>query len=87
MIAVAAAMYALAYPYLSGDIKAQKRAAALVSHSERAASSRNADPAKRRKLIAESLKDVEQKSKRKASLEQRIAQAGLSLSKVFSPEV
>jgi tight adherence protein B len=81
MLSVAAAMYALAYPYLSGDIKAQKRASALLSGSERAVASRSADPAKRRKLIAESLKDVEQKSKRKASLEQRIAQAGLSVSK------
>jgi tight adherence protein B len=81
MLSVAAAMYALAYPYLSGDIKGQKRASALLSGSERAVASRGADPAKRRKLIAESLKDVEQKSSRKASLEQRIAQAGLSISK------
>jgi tight adherence protein B len=81
MFAAAAAMYALVYPYLSGDIKAQKRAAALLTSSERAAAGRNADPAKRRKMIAESLKDVEKKSKKKASLEERIAQAGLSVSR------
>jgi tight adherence protein B len=81
MLAVAAAMYALVYPYLSGDVKAQKRAAALLSGSERAVANRSADPAKRRKLIAESLKDVGKKSTRKATLEQRIAQAGVSMSK------
>lgn len=77
-VAVAGAMYALVYPYLSGDIKAQKRTAALVT-SDRRRESRAADPAKRRKMIADSLKDVETKSARRASLEERIAQAGLDV--------
>jgi len=79
-IAVAGGLYAVVYPYLSGEIKAQKRTQALLApSSERAASGRGADPNKRRKLIAESLKEVEaQNRKKKVTLEQRIAQAGLA---------
>lgn len=79
MLAVAGVMYAFVYPYLSGDIKAEKRAKALVATSvDRTNMQRNQDPAKRRKAIAESLKEVETKTKRSVTLEQRIAQAGLS---------
>lgn len=83
-LAVAGVMYALVYPYLSGDIKAQKRTAAMVSStSGRASASRSLDPAKRRKAIAESLKEVEaQNKKKKLTLEQRIAQAGLTWSRL-----
>lgn len=73
--------YAFIYPYLSGDIKGQKRAAALMSTKGGRVSQMNrADPAKRRKQIAESLKEMEtqNRKKSKATLEQRIAQAGLS---------
>lgn len=80
VLAVAGVMYALVYPYLSGEIKGQRRAAALLSaNNERSVSTRGADPAKRRKLIAESLKEVEEKNKKKKlTLEQRITQAGLT---------
>lgn len=84
VLAVGGVMYALVYPYLSGEIKAQKRAAALVAPgaaSERASAVRGADPAKRRKAIAESLKEVEEKTKKKLTLEQRIMQAGLTWSR------
>ena len=80
MLSVAAAMYAFVYPYLSGDIKAQKRAAALMTNGDRANSIKGIDPVKRRKLIADSLKDIE-RSKKRATLEQRIQQAGLSISR------
>jgi len=71
-----AAVYAVAYPYLSGEIKAQKRQAALLSGGPAArASGKNVDQAKRRKAIADSLNEVEGK-KRKADLQQRIQQAG-----------
>lgn len=82
-IAVAGLMYAFVYPYLSGDIKAQKRQKALMTGtSERAVAGRGADPAKRRKMIADSLKEVEEKSKKKrADLETRITQAGLTWTK------
>jgi tight adherence protein B len=82
-IAVAGLMYALVYPYLSGDIKAQKRQKALMSgSSERSVAGRGTDPAKRRKMIAESLKEVEEKNKKKrVDLETRITQAGLTWTK------
>jgi tight adherence protein B len=74
-------MYAFVYPYLSGDIKAQKRQAALTSASATRNSSRaNLDQAKRRKAITDSLGEAEGKAK-KVDLEQRIQQAGLDISK------
>jgi tight adherence protein B len=80
MLSVAAVMYAFVYPYLSGDIKAQKRTAALFSSADRSTANKGVDPAKRRKLIADSLKDVE-RSKKRATLEQRIQQSGLTISR------
>jgi len=83
-LAVAGLMYAFVYPYLSGDIKAQKRQAALTAGGgDRNVSGRGGvDPAKRRKAIAESLKEVEEKNKKKrVDLEQRIVQAGLTWTK------
>nr|WP_255608853.1 type II secretion system F family protein [Methylosinus sp. Sm6] len=75
-------MYSVVYPYLSGDIKAQKRQAALMASGERRREGRGADPAKRRKMIQDSLKDVEAKAKT-VTLEQRIARAGLSVSQTL----
>jgi tight adherence protein B len=80
-LAVGGVMYAVVYPYLSGDIKAQKRTAALMSSTERRRDNRSADPAKRRKMIQDSLKDIETKAAKKLTLEQRIAQAGLKVSR------
>ncbi|PPD44256.1 MAG: pilus assembly protein [Methylocystis sp.] len=83
VITVAGLMYAFVYPYLSGDIKAQKRQAALTGgSSDRAGAGKGVDPAKRRKLITESLKEVEERNKKKRlDLEQRITQAGLTWTK------
>jgi tight adherence protein B len=70
----------------SGSAKARRRLAAVGPRKERAQSgSRNVDPAKRRKAIAESLKEFEAESqKKKVTIEQRIAQAGLTFErKVF----
>jgi tight adherence protein B len=80
-LAVGGVMYAVVYPYLSGDIKAQKRTAALMTSNERRRDNRSADPAKRRKMIQDSLKDIETKAAKKLTLEQRIAQAGLKVSR------
>ncbi|MBI1868802.1 MAG: type II secretion system F family protein [Methylocystis sp.] len=83
-VMVAGGMYALVYPYLSGDIKAQKRAASLITSADRGGGSRVSDPAKRRKMISENLKDIEaqnKKPKKRVSVEQRIAQAGLNVSR------
>lgn len=83
VVAVAALMYAFVYPYLSGEIKAQKRQAALMTGpADRSSNMRGGDPAKRRKAIADSLKEVEEKNKKqRITLEQSIAQAGLTWSK------
>ncbi len=82
-LAVASVMYVFVYPYLSGEIKAQKRAQALTAPTgEHGVTSKGADPAKRRKMVADSLKEVEEKNKRKRlTIEQRIAQAGLTWTK------
>jgi tight adherence protein B len=83
MLAVGGLFYAFVYPYLSGDIKAEKRQAALQQRSSaRRVGDRSNDPLQRRKQIAESLKELEQKGKgKKLTLDARIAQAGLSWSK------
>jgi tight adherence protein B len=81
-VVVAALMYVIAYPFLSGDAKAQKRAAALMTNTkERSVAARTSnDPAKRRKAIADTLKEFEsQNKKKKVTIEQRIAQAGLTI--------
>lgn len=81
VICVGGVMYALVYPYLSGEIKAQKRQAALTAAtSARQGSSRNNEQAKRRKAISDSLNAVDGK-KKQVDLEQKIQQAGLEISK------
>jgi tight adherence protein B len=82
MLAVGGLFYVFVYPHLSGDIKAEKRQAALQKSTPRRAGDRGNDPAQRRKQIAESLKELEAKGKsKKLTLDARIAQAGLSWSK------
>ena len=82
MFAVGGVFYVFVYPYLSGDIKAEKRQAALQKSAARRSGDRLNDPLQRRKQIAESLKELEAKGKsKKLTLEARIAQAGLTWSK------
>ena len=84
VVAVGGAFYALVYPYISGQAKAEKRQSALTNRNRSVQSNdRTVDIANRRKQIAESLKELEQKStaKKKISLEDRLAQAGLTWSK------
>jgi tight adherence protein B len=82
MLAVGGLFYAFVYPYLSGDIKAEKRQAALQAASPRRTGDRGNDPLQRRKQIVESLKELEAKGKsKKLTLDARIAQAGLAWSK------
>ena len=69
-------------PYLSGDIKAEKRKQALQTSRTKRSGDRMVDSANRRKQIVDSLKEVEQRGKsKKRSLESRIQQAGLDWSK------
>src|SRR5947209_6282437 len=82
MLAIGGLFYAFVYPYLSGDIKAEKRQAALQKSVPRRVSDRSNDPLQRRKQIAESLKELEKKGKgKKLTLDARIAQAGVSWSR------
>jgi tight adherence protein B len=86
-VAIGAAFQGFVYPYLSGDIRAEKRQAALASSSRAGAAvkrpgDRSQDADKRRKQVADSLKEIEQKGKsKKVSLEAKIKQAGLTLTK------
>ena len=77
------AAYFLLFPFLSGETKGEKRQAQLLSRKPAARSERQMDSVARRKQVADSLKELEQRSakKKRRSLEIRIAQAGLSLSK------
>ena len=82
---VAGGFYVLVYPYLTGEAAAEKRREQIASKSgpRRAPGERAVDAAARRKQITDSLREVEERSAQKAkvSLETRIAQAGLDLSR------
>ena len=76
--------FALVYPYLSGDVAVEKRRARFIGSGKRkGAGIRHIDPAQRRQQIAESLKDVEQRGKaeQRMTLDRRIMQAGLQITK------
>jgi tight adherence protein B len=82
-IAAGGFAYVFLYPLLSGDARAEKRHKAVVGDGERRVEKvgRGGD---RREQVAQSLKEIEQreKNRNKLTLEQRIAQAGLTWSKV-----
>ena len=77
-VAVGAVLFAV-YPYLSGDIRAERRIEALQATTARRGGERVVDTANRRKQIADSLKDLEQRGNKqhKVSLENKLGQAGL----------
>ena len=83
MITVGGIFYAFVYPYLTGEAQAEQRQKALTSNAVvKRTGDRNMDAATRRKQIADSLKEVEAKGKKKKrTLETKIAQAGLAWSK------
>lgn len=69
-------------PYLSGEIKAEKRMDALQAPRARLAGDRTVDAVARRKQVADSLKEVEKRGRsKKLTIDAKIAQAGLTLSK------
>jgi tight adherence protein B len=86
-VTVGALFYAFAYPYLSGEAKAEKRMQSLtVAGKKGSAESRIAEmTSARKKNVADSLKDLEnqQNEKAKVTLKDRIEQAGYS----FTPQV
>jgi tight adherence protein B len=81
-ISVGAVFYALVYPYLSGEAKAEKRVESMkTSGHQRRASERMAElNASRKKSVSDSLKELEnsENARRRVSLKDRIEQAGLS---------
>jgi tight adherence protein B len=82
MLAVGGAFYALVYPFLSGDAKADKRRAAMQARSPQQVVARTNDAAKRRKQVADSLKEIDARAKsKKITLETKLIQAGLRWSK------
>lgn len=82
LVAVGGVVYALVMPLLEGRDTASKRVAALQARSTTKASNRANDAAKRRKQVAESLKELDARAKsKKVSFEAKMAQAGLTWSK------
>ena len=79
MICTGGLLYAFAYPYVSSDARRSERQKALQTPVVKRGD-RTVDVAKRRAQIVESLKDIGAKNKRKRSIQQRLAQAGLSFS-------
>jgi tight adherence protein B len=79
-IAAGGVAYVFLYPYLSGDMRAEKRQKALAK-PERAAD--RVALVNRRDQVAQSLKEIDdrEKARNKITLEQLIAQAGLDWSR------
>ena len=82
-LSVGAVLYVFAYPYLSGEAKAEKRKTALQTRSSIGGpGGRVNDAAKRRKAVADSLKELDHRAKsKKITYEMRMAQAGMAWSK------
>ncbi len=87
VVTVAGGFYVFVFPYLSGEAVAEKRHAQITNGAggRRAGAGveRVVDAAARRKQVTESLKELEQRhaEKKKISLETRIAQSGLDLTR------
>ena len=80
--AVGGLFYVFVYPYMSGEAKADKRRAAMQSRSPDKIVSRGNDQAKRRKQVADSLKELDARARsKKVTFETRMAQAGLTWTK------
>jgi len=72
----------LAFALVGGDSRADKRRAAVAKSDTKALStSASVDRTARKKQIADGLRDIEMKGKRRANLATRIEQAGLSITK------
>lgn len=81
MLAVGGVVYALLYPTLSGEKRAEKRRKEFAGPSSAARGiDREAQARNKRGQVAQSLKEIENRenARHKVSLEQRIAQAGLT---------
>jgi tight adherence protein B len=88
VFSVAGGFYVFVFPYLSGEAAAERRQSQIVSGSGGRRGGgvgveRIVDSATRRKQVTESLKELEQRNaeKTKISIETKIAQAGLDLTR------
>ena len=81
-LTVGGILYAVLDPLLSGTSAADKRKAALATRSPTQALGRGNDAARRKKQVADSLKEIDARAKSKAiTFEAKMAQAGLSWTK------
>ncbi len=84
-LAAAGIAYAVIYPLLSGEAKAEKRQGAIIkaSSARTAAQGKVADAMARKKQVADTLKEMEAREgkKNRFTLQQRLAQAGLQMTK------
>ena len=80
MLAVGGIVYALLYPTLSGEKRAEKRRKDFAGPSAIRSIDREAQARAKRGQVAQSLKDIESRenARNKLTLEQRIGQAGLN---------
>jgi tight adherence protein B len=70
-------------PYLTGEIRGERRTQGIAARDNRIVSAKPRDATVRRSQVAESMKELEerQKKRKNPSLNERIAQAGLSMTK------
>lgn len=82
-VALGTVIYVFAYPYLSGDKKAEKRISGVTENRAARIATRTADDvaATRRQAVSETLKGLEdqQKAKTKLTLRLRLQRAGLEM--------
>ena len=72
----------LAFAFIGGDSRADKRRAAVAKSDAKALSTTvSVDRTARKKQIADGLRDIEMKGRQRANLATRIEQAGLSITK------
>src|SRR4029077_15524645 len=72
----------LAFAFIGGDSRADKRRAAVARTDAKAlGASASVDRTARKKQIADGLRDIEKKGKRRVNLATKIEQAGLSITK------
>src|SRR5260370_20101060 len=72
----------LAYAFIVGESRAEKRRTAVAKSATKAVdAAAQDDRAARKKLIADGLRDMDKKSKKRFNLQTRIEQAGLSITR------
>jgi tight adherence protein B len=83
MISVGGVAYVFLYPYLSGDIRAQKRQEQLSAGNPAERARERVVQVNRRDQVASTLKELEarEKGRRNVDLQGRIVQAGLTMSR------